>query len=314
MLASPGALPTGSDDAGWAYEFKWDGVRAVAYVDGGRVRLLSRNDRDITATYPEVAALGPALHGVRAVLDGEIVALDDRGRPSFAALQRRMHVTGPAAVRRLTAEVPVSYLLFDLLHLDGRSLLTERYDARRDQLEQLLPGGSVWKVPASHVGGGEDILAASQHNGLEGVVAKRLDSRYRPGTRADTWRKVKNVRMQEVVVGGWKPGAGRRSGGLGSLLIGVPGYGGLEYVGHVGTGFSDSVLVSLLAALRQRERTTSPFESVPPAHAKDVHWVSPTLVGEVVFTEWTNDGRLRHPSWRGLRTDKSPEEVVRGEG
>lgn len=310
MLAASGPMPVGAEEAGWAWEFKWDGVRAVTYVRLGGVVLRSRNDRDITVSYPELHALGAALP-TPAVLDGELVAFDEAGRPSFGTLQRRMHVSDPAAAGRLSAQVPVSYVIFDILHLDGWSLRSLPYDARREHLTGLGLDHPAWQVPAHYGGGGHDILAASRANGLEGVIGKRLDSVYRPGRRADTWRKVKNVRMQEVVVGGWKAGAGRREGGLGSLLVGVPAGGGLDYVGRVGTGFSDRALASLLSQLRQREQPTSPFAAVPAADAKGARWVQPTLVGEVTFGEWTRDGRLRHPSWRGLRPDKSPEEVTR---
>jgi bifunctional non-homologous end joining protein LigD len=300
------------DDDKYGYEFKWDGVRAIVYVSGGRPRVLSRNDRDVTGSYPELRALAESLGSRQAVLDGEIVAFGPDGRPSFEALQARMHVTNAAQVRRLTSSTPVTFLVFDVLHLDGRSLLDEPYDERRRVLESLELSGPSWQTPPWFRGGGTAVLEASKQQGLEGVVAKRLDSRYYAGKRSDRWLKVKNLRTQEVVVGGWKPGEGRRKGAFGSLLIGVPDENGLRYVGHVGTGFTDRMLRDLEAELAALRRDESPFATtVPREHARDARWVEPRLVGEVRFTEWTREGILRHPAWRGLRPDKSPDEVTR---
>jgi bifunctional non-homologous end joining protein LigD len=312
MLATPGTLPPAHEDAQWAYEMKWDGVRTVAYVDGGRVRLLSRNDRDVTATYPELRGLGDQLGSVPAVLDGEVVALDATGRPDFALLQRRMGVTKAAQVRRLADEVPVVYLVFDVLYLDGRDTTGLPYRDRRELLEGLGLEGPSWAVPPTSYGGGTEMVEASRERGLEGVLAKRADSPYLPGRRSPHWRKVKNIRTQEVVVAGWRPGTGRREGTIGSLLLGLPSEEGLVYVGHVGTGFTAAALADAERRLHPLERKTSPFAVGPPrADARDAHWVTPKLVGEVAFTEWTGEGRLRHPSWRGFRLDKSPDEVVR---
>jgi bifunctional non-homologous end joining protein LigD len=300
------------DDDRYGFEFKWDGVRAVVYVDGGRPRALSRNDRDVTSSYPELRAMAEALGSTRVVLDGEIVAMDAGGRPSFSALQSRMHVTGPAQVKRAAQLTPVTFLAFDLLYLDGRSLLDLPYESRREALDGLGLAGPSWQTPPWFIGGGAAVLDASRQQGLEGIVAKRLDSRYVPGRRADTWRKLKNLRTQEVVVAGWKPGTGRRSGTFGSLLLGVYDGTGLTYVGHVGTGFDEDALVALTADLAERTSDTMPFATAPPrADIRDAHWVEPSLVGEVAFSEWTPDGRLRHPAWRGLRPDKDPAEVVR---
>ena len=300
------------DDNTYGYEFKWDGVRAVVYVDGGRPRVLSRNDRDVTTSYPELRDLAESLGARQLVLDGEIVAMDADGRPSFETLQSRMHVTNSTQVRRLMTQTPITYLVFDVLHLDGRSMLDLPYVDRRAALNALELSGPSWQTPPHFEGGGAAVLAASQEQGLEGVMAKRLDSRYFPGRRSDCWLKVKNIKTQEVVIGGWKPGAGRRKGAIGSLLLGVPGAEGLDYVGHVGTGFTDKMLRDLEARLAELTRDEPPFATPPPrAQAKDARWVEPQLVGEVAFSEWTRDGRLRHPAWRGLRPDKSPAEVVR---
>ena len=311
MLASPGVLPPPEQEQRWAFEMKWDGVRAVVYLDRGDLRVLTRNDREVAATYPELVGLAHQLRDRRMILDGEVVAFDEAGRPSFGELQARMHVRAPG--RALLDRVPVSILVFDLLHLDGTSLVGAPYDERRSALEGLDLTGDRWAVPPAFDGQGAEALAASQAQGLEGVLAKRYDSVYLPGRRSPHWIKVKHVRMQEVVVGGWSPGAGRRQGGIGSLLLGVPDQDGrLVYAGHVGTGFSDRVLADLGTRLRAAERTTSPFaDEVPRAHAKDAHWVTPRLVGEVTFSEWTRDGMMRHPSWRGLRPDKDPQDVRR---
>jgi bifunctional non-homologous end joining protein LigD len=313
MLATLGELPSASQDADFGYEMKWDGVRAVVFVAGGSVRVVSRNDLDVTAAYPELRALGEALSSTPIVLDGEIVAFDgSTGRISFAALQPRMHLQNQARVRRLSEQVPVTYLIFDLLYLDGRHTIGLPYRQRRELLASLELRGPHWDTPPYTTGGGARALTVSKEQGLEGIVAKRLESVYTPGRRSTAWIKVKHSRTQEVVIGGWKPGKGWRAGTVGSMLLGIPGLNGLEYVGHVGTGFTQQMLDDLHRDLRAIERKTSPFVGEVPARDKtDAHWVTPQLVGEVHFTEWTRDGRLRHPAWRGLRPDKSPDEVVR---
>ncbi len=312
MLATPGTLPAPDQAEQWAYEMKWDGIRAVLYVEGGRVRVMTRNDRDVTGTYPELQALGEALGSRQCVLDGEIIAFDEDGRSSFAALQPRMHLTKAAQVRRLAEQVPVVYLAFDLLHLDGHSTLELPYRDRRELLEVLELAGRNWQTPPYFPGTGEAALGVSRDQGLEGIVAKRLQSRYESGRRSPSWLKVKTFRTQEVVVGGWKPGSGRRAGGVGSLLVGVNGPEGLVYAGKVGTGFTQQMLDDAGRTLRPLERKTSPFAGALPREVtRDAHWVTPRLVGEVAFTEWTRDGRLRAPSWRGWRADKDPAEVVR---
>ena len=308
MLATPGPLPH-SDD--WGFEFKWDGTRAVCYVDGGRVRLLTRNDRDVTVSYPELRGLGEALGARPAVLDGEIVAFGDDGIPSFGALQERMHVLDPAKARRGAEKTPVVYLAFDVLHLDGRSTTALPYEERRSLLDGLKLAGAHWQTPPWFRGSGASVLEAAGAQRLEGVVAKRLHSVYQPGRRSAEWVKVKHVRTQEVVVIGWTPGHGRRQSTLGALLLAVPRDGELEYAGKVGTGFSDAVLDELGEVLAPLERSGPPVPGpLPPSQVNGAQWVEPDLVGEVTFTEWTREGRLRHPSWRGLRPDKNPDEVV----
>ena len=257
-------------------------------------------------------ARAPAARAQGLVLDGEIVALDAAGRPSFERLQQRMHVTRPERVATIPEAVPVHYFAFDVLQIGEQQTLTLTYDERRELLESLGIDGPRWLVPPTFVGAGDAALAASRAQGLEGVVAKRRDSAYLPGRRSDSWIKVKHVRTQEVVVGGWRPGQGRREGGIGSLLLGIPGAGGLDYVGHVGTGFSDAALDSLAAELERDRSGSSPFaEELPRADSRDAVWVVPRLVGEVTYTEFTSVGRLRHPSWRGLRDDKRPSDVRR---
>jgi bifunctional non-homologous end joining protein LigD len=311
MMASPGRLPGQGQDERWSYEMKWDGVRAVAYADRATWRLMTRNDRNVAATYPELRTLAAALP-CDLVLDGEIVAADPGGRPDFGSLQRRMHVQRPS--RQLIEAVPVTYLVFDLLWRAGGFLLDAPYGERRARLEELDVVGPRWDTPPVYLGSGEEALAMSRSCGLEGVVAKRIDSSYEPGRRSSRWIKVKHQRMQEVVVGGWKPGEGRRSGGIGSLLLGVPAAEGLRFAGHVGTGFTVAALDHLESLLRPLRRATPPFaDAVPAEQAREAVWVQPRLVGEVVFTEWTKDGRLRHPSWRGLRPDKSPQTVRIGD-
>jgi bifunctional non-homologous end joining protein LigD len=311
MLArSEPQLP--ADDGAWALEMKWDGVRALAYCDGP-VRLVSRTGEDITAAYPELRGLGPALGKHQALLDGEVVALSESGWPDFEALQPRMHVRSAEAARLLAAEYPVTYLIFDLLHLDGRPLLDAPYHERRALLDGLALNGPRWQTPPSFTGEpGAQLQAVSRQHGLEGVVAKRLDSRYEPGKRSGSWRKVKNMRRQEAVIGGWRPGKGNRTGQIGSLLVGVQEPGGLAYAGHVGTGFTDRTLRMLTERLAPLRRNTSPFDAPLPAnHGRDAVWAEPVLVAEVAFTGWTRAGRMRAPSYRGLRTDKDPAEVTR---
>jgi bifunctional non-homologous end joining protein LigD len=312
MLARTGPLPR--DDEHWAYEVKWDGVRAICHSEPGRLRLHSRNLLDITPRYPELSRLNRALSHHRAVLDGEVVALDAEGRPSFGALQRRMHVASETAVRRLAREVPVTYVIFDLLWLDGHPLMQLPYVERRAALTELeLGDGERWRVPDYVVGHGAQLLAATAEQGLEGVIAKRLDSPYEPGRRGASWIKVKNVHTQEVVIGGWVPGEGRRRDRIGALLVGVRDDGDLRYAGRVGTGFTEHELDRLAELLAPLEREDSPFAPGEAAPPRDAIYIEPRLVAEVEFRDWTDAGILRAASYKGLRDDKPPEAVVREE-
>lgn len=311
MLALAGEVP--KKDAGWAYEFKWDGVRALVYVDAGRVRAFTRNDKSLMSTFPELRDIGPHLGSRSAILDGEIVALDKENRPSFSTLSKRLHVTSKTEIQKLRSSIPASFFAFDVLYLEGRSLMSHSYDERRAALESLKLHGESFATPPSITNAtGAKVLDISRERGLEGVVIKRRASRYLPGSRAGDWIKVKNFFTQEVVIGGWTEGKGERDGSLGALLLGVPNGDGLEYVGKVGTGFTAATRRELLGRLKPLARKTTPFQT-PLSRAETVlaHFVRPVLVGEVQFAEWTPDGNLRQPSWRGLRSDKAPKEVVR---
>jgi bifunctional non-homologous end joining protein LigD len=304
MLATPGPLPSGAE---WAYEFKWDGVRAIASVSGGVVRLHARSGAEITTAYPELAALGEVAGDV--VLDGEIVSLDDRGRPSFTRLAERMHVRDAPRAQRLAVAQPITYMIFDLLSLYGADLTPQAYTERRLLLEGLSLAGRYWLV-SPRFDDGPATLAAAEEYALEGVVAKRLASPYRPGLRTPDWVKVKREHTEDFVVGGWRPGART----LGALLVGVPTPDGrLAYRGRVGGGISDANQRALLAELRPREMSDSPFaQSLPREDSRDATWVRPELVVEVRYGQRTPDGRLRFPRFVRLRPDKPPGEVVDG--
>jgi bifunctional non-homologous end joining protein LigD len=224
-----------------------------------------------------------------------------------------MHVSSPEAALRLSQLIPVAYLAFDVLHHDGRSLTARPYFERRRILTTLIPNGPGRLSPPHFPGPDLDaVRAASVANGLEGVVAKRLDSPYEPGVRSGSWIKLKNVLRQEVVVAGWKPGKGNRTGLIGSLLVGLYSDGGLLYAGHVGTGFSDATLRMLTRMLEPLRRPGSPFDgAVPAEYARPAVWVEPRLVVEVTFDRWTRAGRMRAPAYQGLRDDKDPADVVR---
>jgi bifunctional non-homologous end joining protein LigD len=312
MLATlSDTVPTGP---GWAYELKWDGIRALGLVQEGSVRLWTRNGNEVTGRYPELEPLADALGGHEAMLDGEIVTFDDQGRPSFERLQSRMHVTQPSEIARLTSAVPIVYLVFDLLWLDGRLVTGLPYTDRRKLLAGLVPDGDAWRVPPAEEGDGSAMLAVSRQFDLEGIVAKRLDSLYEPGRRTTAWRKVKLHLQQELVVGGWLSGKGARSATFGALLLGYyDETGALRYAGRVGTGFTERTLASLQAALAARERPTSPFADPLEDRTTEraAHWVEPELVAEVRLSEWTASGRIRHPVFLGLRDDKDPREVTR---
>lgn len=308
MLACPGELPR--DDAAHGYEIKWDGVRAIAHVDGGHLTLTGRNRADFTARYPEVRALAEALGAQRMILDGEAVAFDSDGRPSFERLQSRIHLASDSAVRRRMKEIPVTYVIFDLLWLEGHSTLALPYHDRRKLLIELDLNGPSWRTPAHREGEGAALLAASAEQGLEGILAKRLDSAYEPGRRSRAWIKIKNHCVQDVVIGGYTPGAGGRAGALGALAVGVHDEdGALRYAGKIGTGFTESTLALLRRELEPLRTNVSPFVGRQPQ--KGTIFLEPKLVARVEFREWTRTGTLRAPSFKGLRADVDPPSIVR---
>lgn len=307
MLAVPGPMPAEAE--GWSFEVKWDGMRAVVHCPGdGNLTVRSRTLRDVTALWPELSALPRAL-GAAAVLDGELVAFDAAGRPSFERLQPRIQATA-ASAHAVAALQPVVYVVFDLLWIDGEDVCASPYNERRERLGALGLDGDGWRAPAALAAVDTEALEAAVRGlGLEGVVAKRSDSQYLPGVRSRSWRKVKFLVAQEFAVGGWAEGAG---GGLGSLALGVhdEADGRLRYCGRVGTGFSDAERERLAAAFEPLAVDVSPFAPGPSVVA-GLHWVRPEVVVEVAFAEWTSGGVLRHPTYRGRRLDKPASEVVR---
>ena len=300
-----------ANDADYGYEFKWDGYRAVVYAEGG-LRIMSRGGQDYTRRFPELQGLSSAA-GRPVVLDGEIIALGEDEVSSFQRLQQRSAGGSDEEILRRAQLVPAGYMIFDLLRLDGRSIMSRTYVDRRSRLEALGLEARSWSTPPYRAGGGNEVFEESRRRRLEGIVAKRLASIYVPGGRTGDWLKIKNHSRQEFVIVGWTPGAGARSGQLGALLLGYsdrPGAGSrLMYAGKVGTGFTAETLRLLADKLAPLRRETSPIDvGKPPRNAT---FVEPLLVGEVEFTEWTRDGTLRHPSFKGLRDDKDPREVVR---
>ncbi|MEC5181698.1 ATP-dependent DNA ligase [Arthrobacter sp. CG_A4] len=312
MLASSGTtadLP----DKDWQFELKWDGVRALVVGDADRIRLISRNGKDMSASYPELTdrSCWPEQDFIA---DGEIIAVGPAGRPDFGLLQGRMKLIRPADVAKAQASTPVRLMLFDLLADGGRDLRRLPLSERRAGLERFFhPSGCPAELSDVIDGDIRSILESAEELGLEGVMAKRTDGRY-VGARSRSWLKLKFERTQEVVIGGWRPGKGEREQSVGSLLLGIPDGPKLRYVGRVGSGFSTRELKELRQKLDALPRKTSPFAEVPAADASDAHWVSATLVGEVTYGEWTGSGKLRHPVWRGWRPDKDPADVVLEEG
>ncbi|MEP7112354.1 MAG: non-homologous end-joining DNA ligase [Ilumatobacteraceae bacterium] len=285
MKAAIGNLPP--DDENWAYEIKWDGYRTLAFVDAGKTRLQSSNLIDVTAKYPELGNFAGSVNARSAIVDGELVVLDGEGRPSFELMQQ--HAT------------QVAFYVFDVLSVDGHDTIALSYEQRRSLIVGLVEPGSNWMVPAHRLGDGASLVAATVERGLEGVMAKRLGSTYTPGKRTPNWRKVKNRRTVEVVVGGYTPGTGNRDSTFGALLVGVPEHGGLKFAGGVGTGFSQRTLGGLSARLATLRSTACPFLTLPPReYSRHAIWVRPVLRATVEIAEFTNEGYVRHSSFTGL--------------
>lgn len=304
MLATAGThVPVGED---WRHEVKWDGVRALAHVDratGPGVRLTSRNGNDITGAWPELAS-PPAARDV--ILDGEIIALNERGLPDFRVLAERIHVRKAAAVARLAERVPATYMVFDLLRHDGVDLTPLPLTERRARLEALDLGDSGWQVPATYDDGAM-LFDATRAQGLEGIVSKRLDSRYRPGERTPHWLKFAHRHRASYVVGGWRPQVGGTH--LAALLVGKPTDDGLLYRGRVGSGIGPKQSKLLTEVVAPLARGTSPFaDEVPRVDAQGTVWLEPVLVVDI-DTHGAGYERLRQPSFQGLRSDLTPDDL-----
>jgi bifunctional non-homologous end joining protein LigD len=304
MLARPSGIPEPQEE--WNFELKWDGVRAICYIDGPRIRIQSRNAVDITARYPEFSDLPGKLTEERLILDGEIVALDRDGRPSFSRLQQRMHASAEQA-KRIQRKVPVQYFIFDILFVGDRSLIEAPYRERREILDRVGLAHPRVRIPRSYTGGGEEILSAARAHGLEGIVCKLSNSAYEPGRRSPSWRKVKIVKTQDLVIGGWTPQENAQR--IGSLLLGryTPDA-RLEYVGNVGSGFSDFEHQILLPKLKALEIGQNPFDAAVPK--KNVRFVSPALVAEVEYRRWPEGGKIQQAAYKGLRSDKRADETM----
>jgi bifunctional non-homologous end joining protein LigD len=317
MLAKSGKMP--ADHTAFGFEIKWDGIRAVCYCSEGTLRILSRNLKDLTFQYPELAGLAKAAPA-NMILDGEIITIAEDGKPSFSRLQHRMGLRSSRTIEKMMLSTPATYVIFDILYLDGKLLLDLPYTERRRILAELALSGPSWQTPPYRPSEGPAMLAGSKTLGLEGVIAKRLDSHYQSGERTGAWIKIKNQFRQELVIGGWVEGEGRRRGKIGAVLVGYydipPDQAAkqkikqrLVYAGKVGTGFSDRALTELSQQFKPLMQSSSPFSQPPPVKA--AHYLKPELIAEFEFTEWTPHNTLRHPAYKGLRQDKEPRYVIR---
>ena len=308
MLAGGNGIPPNA--SAYLLEPKLDGVRVMAYVDPGGVLLTNRKGGDITSHYPEVGGLAAVLASQRAVLDGEVVAFNERGQSSFQRLQRRMHVIQPSA--RLMADTPVVFVAFDVLWLDGEDLTDRPQTERRRILDSLGVKGRAWQTAPVLDASPDELLEACRQLGLEGFMAKKRDAPYRPGQRSPAWWKVKCVKRREFVVGGWSTGSGSRENSIGSLALGAYDTADestqrLYYVGQAGSGLNEEMLRQLQALFAQIPAESSPFVNKPPLK---LHYVRPLLVAEIAYSEVTEGGTLRQPSIKGLRTDLIATEVT----
>jgi bifunctional non-homologous end joining protein LigD len=317
MLAKASDLPERDDH--YAYEIKWDGIRAIIYIEGKQLKIFSRNSLDITGQYPELQELANSCKSDRIILDGEIIAFDSHGRPSFELLQQRMNLVSPKSIAKVRQQVPIHFVIFDILALDQCCFFDLSYLERRNKLENLRLNGPHWQTPSYTLGTGAAMLEATRKLGLEGIIAKRLQSTYYPGQRTGDWLKIKNIARQELLIGGWIPGKGNRSGKIGALLVGYYDQAPiaakkrgsppqLVYAGKVGSGFNEKTLETLKHRLEALSRPNSPFSESTPKLSR---FVEPQLIGEFEFTEWTSNHTLRHPVFKGLRLDKEPKLVTR---
>ncbi len=305
MLATRGShVPTGGE---WTHEVKWDGMRILADSSGASTRLTSRNENDVSVSFPELQGIG---QGRDLLLDGEVVAFDpdDAGRPSFARLAERMHVSNARRAAALVEVTPLTFLVFDLLRLDGRDLTREPLSRRRELLESLALADVHWQVPPAY-GDGAMLLEATDQQGLEGVLSKRLSSRYEAGARSPHWLKFPHRRRTSWVIGGWRPESGSKTR-MGAVLVGEPTSAGFLYRGRVGSGIAGKVGTTLGALLEPLHRGSSPFtDEVPRLDALGTRWVDPVLVVDVESLGFSGQGRLRQPSYRGLRSDLTPDDL-----
>lgn len=305
------------DDDRWMFEFKWDGIRALAVCADEETFLMSRNKRDITATYPELQRFHERVVALEAVIDGEIVAFHE-GRPSFERLQSRMNLQNEHEIKRAMKTCPINYIVFDILYLDGRPMIGEPVEKRKELLSEIVVPSNLVQVSHYEFGAGTAMFEAARTAKLEGIIAKKLGSPYRPGRRTREWLKIKTIHDADLVIGGWSRGEGSRSSSFGSLLVGAYDGDALRFLGAVGTGFTDKMLEDLIPRLREMETDECPFaggiEAVRSGRfgkpIRDPHWMRPELVARVEYREVTSVGRLRAPSFKGLRPDKSPEECL----
>lgn len=317
MLAKVGNLP--SKDTEYAYEIKWDGLRAIVYIENEQIIISSRNLKDITAQYPELQEIGRSFNGQTAILDGEIVVLGADNKPSFSLLQHRMGLVSPAEILEKVRNFPITYMIFDLLNLNGNTFLHSPYTERQKALLALKLSGPYWQTPGYKTPNGKTLLEATKKLGLEGIIAKRLTSLYHPGYRTGDWLKIKNQQRQELILAGWTPGKGSREGTIGAILTGYFDHPNtsaekqnLIFAGKVGTGFNRQTLEKLEALFKSLETSVNPYAGKIPLK-EEIIFVEPTLVGEFEFTEWTPNGTMRHPSFKGLRQDKNPNLIVKEE-